>query len=480
MSKLKNIIKQLSDKDYQAIFTSLMDSNAEKSASLLKFLKEKQLSDNKIMTELDVNPNAYYTLRSRLNEKIEEYLVKEMESPKTDILKKVANINEIVYTKKRTIVIATLKKLEKELIDYDLSNELIIVYKNLKKLHINTAEHYFYSQLYNKHVAYTLAMDKAEDILADYFKKYGSYFLGAEDIIKTELSLLHKELGNISRLYQSHRLFVYHSCLSIFHRIHVEPEYKLTEFDDTLEVAFEKIDKIFETYVSDAHYHHLRIVFDFLKLEFYNSTKQPRKEEKHYSDVNDFVGLFLSNYGLFTFPSLFLIAKLQRHMKQIELTDAIEENKVIFADFECDAIDVPKYITYHCYRALCFYYAEKYDQAAKIINNILNEVSLKKYPEVLVEIKAFLALQYCLLNDDDLFNQLMNSVQRQIRMIGKKQLDHIVLLTKAMKVSLSGSGRAKEGKIKALLSKASVDKMKSFSPLKYIALDQRLIDKLGM
>ena len=115
-------------------------------------MRERQLSDNKIMGELDVNTNAYYTLRSRLNQKIEEYLLQQMESPRTDILKKVANINEIIFTKKKAIAIATLKKLEKELLDYDLSNELTLVYKALKKLHLNTPEHYHYSQLYNKHV----------------------------------------------------------------------------------------------------------------------------------------------------------------------------------------------------------------------------------------------------------------------------------------------------------------------------------------
>ncbi|MEQ8575960.1 MAG: hypothetical protein RIB63_17975, partial [Fulvivirga sp.] len=126
MAKLKNIIKQLSLKDYEAIYTSLIESNAEKSAYLLQSMRERSLSDNKVMAELDVNTNAYYTLRSRLNQKIEEHLLQQMESPRTDILKKVANINEIIFTKKKAIAVATLKKLEKELLDYDLSNELTV------------------------------------------------------------------------------------------------------------------------------------------------------------------------------------------------------------------------------------------------------------------------------------------------------------------------------------------------------------------
>ena len=114
MAKLKNIIKQLSEEDYQAIYESLNESNAEKSAYLLKSMREKHQSDAKIMEELEVNTNAYYTLRSRLNQRIEEYLLQQMDNPRADILKKVANINEILFTKKKAIAVATLKKLEKE------------------------------------------------------------------------------------------------------------------------------------------------------------------------------------------------------------------------------------------------------------------------------------------------------------------------------------------------------------------------------
>ena len=209
MAKLKNIIKQLSDSDYQAIYDSLIESSAEKSAYLLNAMRERQISDIKVMDELEVNNNAYYTLRSRLNQKIEEYLLQQMESPRTDILKKVANINEIIFTKKRAIAIATLKKLEKELLDYDLSNELTIVYKSLKKLHINSQDHFQYSQHYNKHVAYMLAVDKAEDLLAEYFKKFGDYSLSGDETERLGLTLLVKEMNNVRALYESHRLYVY-------------------------------------------------------------------------------------------------------------------------------------------------------------------------------------------------------------------------------------------------------------------------------
>src|SRR6187399_1024870 len=238
MAKLKNIIKQLSEKDFKAIYDSLIESNAEKSAYLLKSLRERQLSDNKIMTELDVNANAYYTLRSRLNLKIEEYLMGQLESPRTDVLRKVANINEVMFTKKKAISIATLKKLEKELLDYDLANELTIIYKSLKRLNINSPDHFHYSQLYNRHVAYMLAVDKAEDLLVGYFKKYGNYYFTNDETERMGLVLLLRETQNVAKLYESHRLYVFQSCMLIFHRLFVEP-------DDLYQAEGESIEDVF-------------------------------------------------------------------------------------------------------------------------------------------------------------------------------------------------------------------------------------------
>ena len=86
------------------------------------------------MTELDVNANAYYTLRSRLNLKIEEFLMGQLESPRTDVLRKVANINEVLFTKKKAISVATLKKLEKEVKNSGLTIIPLVLFTNEKGL----------------------------------------------------------------------------------------------------------------------------------------------------------------------------------------------------------------------------------------------------------------------------------------------------------------------------------------------------------
>ncbi|MEZ4944639.1 MAG: hypothetical protein R2804_03840 [Cyclobacteriaceae bacterium] len=476
MAKLKNIVKQLSEKDFKAIHDSLIESNAEKSAYLLKALRERQLSDSKIMVEMEVNANAYYTLRSRLNQKIEEHLLEQMESPRTDILRKVANLNEVLFTKKRTISIATLKKLEKELIDYDLANELTIVYKSLKKIHINSPEHFTYSQLYNRHVAYMLAVDKAEDLLAEYFKKYGSYMLSADENEKMGLILLMKEMQNVAHLYESHRLYVYQSCMLIHHRLFVEPEDTME--GESIEDIFDHVQKIFDNYNLDPLYFHLNLVFEFLKLEYYNHYKVYRQAEKYFEEVNDAIANLLVNYPHYTFSAQVLISKIDRSLRLGTENELHEENESLFIDLEPDPLDIPRHTVYVMYRALSSYYVGRYEEAAKIINGLLNEVSLKKYPFAQMEVKTILALQYCMLNDFELFNQLANSIQRQIRLFGKHACENILIFIKILKIAVSESKKDKQKKIASLVPKLQATKVSYYAPTMMIRMDEKFIENL--
>lgn len=478
MAKLKNIIKQLSEKDFKAIYDSLIESNAEKSAYLLRSLRERQLSDNKIMTELDVNANAYYTLRSRLNLKIEEYLMGQLESPRTDVLRKVANINEVLFTKKKAISVATLKKLEKELLDYDLANELTVIYKSLKKLNINSPDYFQYSQLYNRHVAYMLAVDKAEDLLADYFKKYGDYMLNGGEVEKLGLVLLMKEMQNVAKLYESHRLYVYQSCMYIFHRLFVEVDDNMHQEGESIEDIFDKVQRIFESYHLDSIYYHINLVFEFLKLEYYNHYKVYRQAEKYYEEVNDACANLMVNYATFTFPSQFLLSKLERHLRTGTEAELYSENESIFLDYEVDTMDVPKHIVYIVYRALSSYYIGKFEEAAKLINGLLNDVSLKKYPYAQLEIKSLLALQYTLMHDVELFNQLSNSIQRQIRLFGKDSCENIQLFLKILKITTSEAKKEKAKKINAVIPRLSAINVGYFAPTKLIKLDERFVNLL--
>ncbi|HMR56433.1 MAG TPA: hypothetical protein PKC10_03890, partial [Cyclobacteriaceae bacterium] len=115
---------------------------------------------------------------------------------------------------------------------------------------------------------------------------------------------------------------------------------------------------------------------------------------------------------------------------------------------------------------------------AKLINGLLNDVALKRYPFVHMEVKAILALQYCMLKDFELFNQLTSSIQRQIRLFGKDECENVLLFLKILKIATSEAKREKAKKITQVIPKFKTLKLNYFAPTTLIRMDKEFVDNL--
>lgn len=470
MSKLKRLINQLSDKDLHIIHENLRSCEAHKSAELLKLFREGKLSDPDIKASLDVNNNAFYTLRSRLNEKIESYFLEQSDTPRTVLLQQVAAIGEIVLSQNKTIAVATLKKLEKELQSYDLSNELTQVYKALKKLSIHSPESFEYSQLYNKHVAYMLAQDKAEDMLVDYFKRYNDYLHNYEEPDSMSLGLIVEKLEQNSQLYQSHRLNVYYQCVSIFHKLYVEP----IDIDDKKALKemlkiFDVVQNYFDIYRMDPTYHSLKWVFLYLQMLLQYRYNKHDKVDEIIRQLNPIANHLLVNYSLYTSSSYFLFIKLERAIALGTQRSLASENAKTFKNFEVDKDDVGNFLAYTNYRALCLIYAGKQKEAANLLNEVLGTINTKDHVLALLDTKLFLATTYFISGYNRKTTFILNNVQRQIRLLGKENCEHTYYYMKVIKSSLTELAESKKEKKIQNYSVKFEEVAKPFnSPLRFI------------
>ncbi len=471
MSKLKNLVQQLNQEEFYHLYNNLMDSSADKSALLLKFLYEEKHTDDKMIKLLGVNANAYYTLRSRLNQKVEEYLVHEIVSPRAELITKVASINEVVFTKSRILTIATLKKLEKDLLDYDLSNELTVVYKTLRSLHVGTEHNFFYSQQYNKHVAYMLSVDKAEYLLAEYFRKYGEYLFSNDANDKMALDLIHKEMKIVRKQYDSHRLYVYYAAMNIYHRFFVDTTE--TPEDEPIEDMLTKIQGFFDSYLMDNAYHHLRVVFAYLRFEYYTFYKINRQSDELYPVLLEDVTHLLSNYTLYTYPSRILYTIIERSLRLKMEKDLANTNEKIFADFEIE-LDSTHYVNYMIYRALSFYFAGQYTESVKWLTRLMKKYPIKKNPIVILEVRLLLGIQYALMKDEDLLAQLVSSLQRQARTVQKEMIPHISTMIKILKLVSSGIDDTTKSKLDSLFVKLNKCERPLFCPTHYTNFEEKL------
>ncbi|NBP70856.1 MAG: hypothetical protein EBU52_19210 [Cytophagia bacterium] len=95
-----------------------------------------------------------------------------------------------------------------------------------------------------------------------------------------------------------------------------------------------------------------------------------------------------------------------------------------------------------------------------------------------MEVKALLSLQYVMMQDYELFNQISNSIQRQIRLLGKDSCENILLFLKVLKITTSEAKKEKAKKISALLPRLKTLDVKYFAPTLLIRFDDKFVKQL--
>ncbi len=476
MKSIRDIVLALSKDHIRGVRKSFYREN-DKVAQLFELLLN-NASDETIKNELKLGANAYTTLRSRLRTKVQNYLVRQSDSPRADVLNKLLSIEDIIFTEQPVVALATLKKLERELTKYDLSNELTIVYKYLKKLHLNTNEYFHYSKLYNRHVAYSLALDKAEDLLAKYFIEYGLYYVMGDTAKKLALTALFEEMKNVCALYRSHRMFVYLAALQVFHCLYVDEEaydkYRLEPVEDVLA----GVEDIFKRYPKDGVYKHLHLLFKYIRFAYYHKHGITRKAQVLLDEINSRIPEFLIHYENYGFPAQVLIAKLQRKHFDYTFGLSAREDR-LFGGFQVTNCSQPAKVVYFIYRALACYHIGEYAEAAKWLFRLTNEVGFKERHHLQLEVKCLTAFMKYLQQDKVLFRQNLTSAQRVLRIIGAENAPHLQVFVKLLSILNSDNQADKPQKIGVQIEKLQQFQPLRFQPVLYLQLDQRFVQEIA-
>lgn len=452
MLKLKSLVLQLKEENYNSLSTQLKDSKADKFHSLLVHFRENTLSDDEIADRLKVNPNAYYTLKSRLYNKIQEFLTSNLSGPKADLIKNVANIPNLVFDTPRDTAMAVLAKLEKDLVDFDMPYELTSVYNALKKLHLHSPKYYEYTQQYNKHVAYTIALDKAEDLLSNFHKTLGEYYASRNKSLLEVLVIIKQEMANLVRLYESHHLSVYGNILNISFALFV-PVPQAFENDDPVEDILSATEETLRSFPRDATYQYLVTTVNFLWFEYYHNLKLYKKEVQYFEAVNSRLSSFLL-YNFCSFTSKFLLSKVERYVILDEESKLHSENTQLTAEYTPDQSDIPNYINYTKYLAASAFHDKKYNEAVGLLNGLLNDISFKSYVHSEIEIKLFLALAYSMLNKYDPAHSLIRSASRKIReMNDTEEYENAAVFIKILTLQMDAGSKSVEEKLVGLRNK---------------------------
>jgi len=451
---LYKIVSQLTQAEFDEIHSNLIANRAEKTAAFLLIIRNNPITpDKEFLEKFIITPAAFYVLKSRLNQKIETYLLNRMGDPNLQLVQRVLNVNDLEFNNPREISVAALRRLERELLNADFPFGLMIVYKELQNLHAFDADNYtYFKSRYNQQVAYTVAMDKGVDMVVQFFRAFDKYHMARKDRDHQEMIRLMEKINNLNNLYDSHRLYIFKSIIHLFAKLFIIiPHTIRCELEDT-EAMFDRSFEILGNYKDDNLYQHLNILFNFLRFTYYEQN-QMRDKSKVFFEILDYkIEEMLIRYHLNANTSLFLGQKLNYHRRTDTIDQLIKDIEGYLGEIDLDPYRVSFFVNYHMFLAYAYFEAGDYKKTSRILFNLRQEVNLRKFTHMELEVKFLLALTYVLLQDYDLASHLILGLQRQLRRNTMERYSHAKTLVKILNVALGGRPSTREKNLKANIS----------------------------
>ncbi len=480
MDILNKTIKKLSEEEYQELLNAVSGKKRNKPFIVLENARTDHKSDSEMMEILQVNPSAYYTLKSRLNDKIASLFSKNVQSPVNVLMNEVTKVPAHLYGTNRDFSVRALIDLEKQLIEYDLSSELIIVYKTLAQLHLFTDDYSYYDNLYKKHVAFSLAVTKAEGKFFQFIRLLGQYGLKMDDKTLEDIVILKRELLNICEMYDSHRLFVIYNIVNIYYQCSImEKREGLKSQEIEIEKTLNEITSIFTKYSQDTFYQNINFIVDFLNFEYYQKTNNQVRADFYYDKVKSIMPSICNKHFVHFFITQFLKSKIEKYLNDNDAAVLCDMDDLLGTSTDIGIHEAYHYITMRKFLAVSKFYNRDFSGAAKTINDLRNSMSLKKYLYTDVECKLFQALQYCMMGEDGLCQQLIASVKRQLMGL-ENEWEAAFIFIKMLKTALKPTDfRKKIKRINDLWAEFNLKNTGKNQLLKFLKLEETYLRKMS-
>lgn len=471
--RIEKIITQLKEKEYSSLYEQLKTHKADKYLQLLEFYRNGGLQEKEIQSQLDIKPAAFYTLKSRLYDKIQEFLYKSTSDNRIELLSNVANIEYLIYKVPREMALGILLKLESELIRSDMPNELAMVYKALKKLHVYSQKYYEYEQLYNKYVAYNLAHDKAEEVLSFFCRMLVMYYASRDEKLLEVLVLYKKEMSTLCRVHQSHRLTAYRNILNIQFAL-FSPVKEEMQHDATVEDMLKETYTILETHTENLAYVHLLGALHFLSFEYYHQLKLYKNAATYYEKIMEEDSILLYNHTCFSIH--FLVSKLEFNNANNSMEQVLAEGGLNYLPAEDNAVEQ---IMYAHYNASLLYHEGKFAEAAQLLTALINDVSFKELFFLEVETKFFYILLLLLAEKLDNAELTMRSISRKMADEDDVKYHTASLFIKLFKIVLANKASNKLDKLKEIERLISATNVGPNKILSFVQVEQAHLVRLS-
>jgi hypothetical protein len=449
MEKLRKIIQQLNAKDFTQIKSALEKNSSEKFLQVLIAYRDDHNTDEVIRENIGCSEGAFYVLRSRLLVKIQELLLENNDAHKTNFLQDSTTLTQYLYEYPRETAVTILHQLEKIYINNDTPQELINVYSALKKTHYHSDKYYYYSQLYNKHIAYTVALEKAEDVLLNFNRTLANYFFSRTKSDAELLVVLKKEIRNIYSLNQSHRF----ELIKNFILIQCQLFTSIGQTDEQdVEILIKRCQQLVDNYLEDKQIKYYALVVDYFWLEYYFKTDQLKKASNYFEIVNKKRKTWLL-LGSYCMAFKFLFTKPQLLYK-LNKTDELKEEDILV-----DNYDFYTTITLKFCKAITNIYHKNIDRSIDILNELIRDISLHHFFHLEIEIKLTLAYLYINQNKYEKADRFLKSLTRKIGVDRKEDYQNALKFMELLGVLMEGKSVVNKDEAQQVLEQFKLDNL---------------------
>ncbi len=443
MLAIEKVIRILNEEDYCLLKNSLESTRAHKFADLLSYYRSGE-ADSNLHEKLQVSKNAFNVLKSRLYEKLQKHLINTGEVTTDSLFIQAINIPDLIFKVDRDLAITILEGLEKEMRELDLPEYLTVIHGAQKKLYFNTSKYYHYSKLYNRSVAFQLALNKAEEEIYGYTQVLGKYYLSGNKSLIRNLSIYKQEIEQIARLNESPRFRLFQNLIRASIVVHLPDTDGIDEInvDSLLKETKEIINKlpgnVFTVYYSKA-------IDSLLFVFFCKSGLFHHASEHLLNSVNDTVELVNFSNIVCIIPYLDQrIAYAIRKKEHLPVFD-IDIDNIIGKEQE----DALPYVAILRYNMMAYLVREDYSMAYHCAKILFNSVSFKGMPVLEIEIKCFFMILSLVLDKEVSLDAIISSVNRKIRESELEECDkeRANILVKMIRIKAAGNTKPGDTKL---------------------------------
>ncbi len=409
MIDLRKIISQLDSSVYQRLEQNMIKRKADNSLFLLKTYRTGNTPDKIIINELNINPTALYTLKSRLYDKIQDHITDNLPVEMEDIIGQVNQIHQVCYNSSKDVAIAFLTKLEENLLVKDMHGELLIVYSALKQLNLFSDRYFHYAQLYNKQIAYSLTLEKSNEILGNFNRHLAKYdFSRSEEDLDT-LKFLYNGIQEQYALNASKQIELIRNIIEI--QLSIFTNYFSQNAGAEPKALLKQSEAIISELPDNAEQKQWQPVLDYLYFEYFNKKDDLLNAKLYYEKVNKLCCSlpFYSNIGL---VSKFHISKLN-YLQKTDLRSIAHLD--VFNDGILDSKNMHSVVLATIYNSVILFYSGELKSAIAVLNNLLNKISVKGLHSINIDVKLTLAFYYIKKHEPDMAENILKSLTRKIK-----------------------------------------------------------------